>query len=92
MKDKRFLKFYKRCARYGLIPNHGLCTCDLDLYTLALVTPSLDDVKELMDNNLSVSYWGSGLANDTNIELLRYKFTELRQNIVLLCAAINDEL
>lgn len=60
-----------------------------DYDALDLIEPSVQEKIELESKGYSAGYWGSGLP-DFNPGLGIY--TELRQNIVLLICAMNDEL
>lgn len=88
---KKYLPLYYEWMNTGL-PSNGLCeslenSCDLDYF----------------DNGQGINYWGywadkgdvriySGDVNhEERMNMLR-QFTPLRQNIVLLLAAMNGEL
>lgn len=80
----------------------GLCNIiprrDFDLF--ALIKPSTDERRELegpFDGGvLGWTYWGAGLTNlkwsIENEHRVKYEFTPLRQNLILLMACLNDEL
>lgn len=93
---KQFLEFYFEHMQSGEIPCVGLCSSLYPLqpfpYAFNLIEPTIGDEWELEQENLSTVYWGSGLSIDAPIQERRYKFTPLRQNLVLLLAAINEEL
>jgi hypothetical protein len=78
----KYLSFYKKYAKIGTLPSDGLCTC-FDSYR---------DIRELFkpDNVNSWTYWASEEDGYSNNRY--YDFNPLRQNIVLLLAAINNEL
>ena len=78
----KYLKFYKECLRYGFMPNPGLC------YTFRY-----DPLFQLIDPERGemISYWGHD-GDDDSEHIIRFEFTPLRQNIVLLMAAMNNEL
>lgn len=99
-KNKPFLKFYEKSMKTGQMYDNygigGMCGAFLgvekrnDRSILDLLSPGLDE-----------GYWGYdgrrlyeedckklGITRDD----LLYKFTPLRQTIILFCAAINGEL
>lgn len=92
MKNKKrltefsYLTFYRECMKTGVLPNTGLCFCipSYDGSFLDLMSPLRDE--------WSFFYWGSGLSVDDGYQKRAYEFTELRQTIVLFCAAMNNEL
>jgi hypothetical protein len=91
----RYLTFYYKFMDRGVIPNFGLCNVfdnglDNDLFELLKPTP--EDKAEIISEGLSTSAWGSGLPTPSDVDGLLTKFTPLRQNIVLLMAALNNEL
>ncbi len=75
-------------------PMSGLCGL-LDktqyLKTLKKFTPTVDDAERLSWEGKCLSHWGSGLDRG-DIGRARYEFTPLRQTILLLIAAMHDEL
>lgn len=83
-KTGKHLQFYMHCVQNGEMPRPGLCKCSWGDYIseelLMLFKP--EDVGIF-------SYWAS-------LKIKKYddcyKFNELRQTIVLLMAAINNEL
>lgn len=91
----RHLQFYMDCIQTGEVKDHGigsgLCACagmgDIDEETLFLFEPNFENQME--DEN-SAGWWGAGLPSDDPDR--HYKFTPLRQTIVLFMAAINGEL
>lgn len=79
----KHLQFYRAyIVGKQLLPCAGLCACSwndyIDQNTLELFKPEYASI---------FSYWASG--NKTSSY---FKFTELRQTIVLFMAAINNEL
>jgi hypothetical protein len=56
-------------------------------YLHILVHPTRKDYLEMYSNNLNMPYWGSD-SHESKV----YEFTPLRQNLLLLIAAMNDEL
>jgi hypothetical protein len=102
MKDTPFLDFYERCMELGAkMPYNGLCICFSDYYCIGyidLFAPTLEDRHEYRneifdDTNRDLDsplgyYWGSESKESPS----NYVFTETRQNVILLCAALNGEL
>lgn len=82
-KAGKHLQFYMDCVKNGEMPKAGLCACSWNDYIyeelLMLFKP---------DHAGAFSYWASQKKGYTEC----YKFNKLRQAIVLLMAAINDEL
>ncbi len=85
-KNKYFLNLYKLYLKDNKLPAAGLCNC---------VTEK-KEILEMMGpqkGNFTGScvFWACG---DTWEDLIvrRYGFTELRQTIILFCAALNNEL
>jgi hypothetical protein len=91
---KKYMKFYKECVESNRLPNgaSGLCeslkSADSELFSL--LTPTQDDSFDLIHEGKSATFWGSYLPRD-HPKCTKY-FTPLRQNIVLLLAALNNEL
>jgi hypothetical protein len=88
----KHLQFYFDCIHYGLMPTTGLCKAAeeglisksfLDKY----YNPDKYDKKILFNEGKDTAYWGS---DDWGFCL--YKFTYLRQTIVLFMACLNNEL
>lgn len=82
-KTGKHLQFYLDCVKDNYrMPSFGLCSCakegHIDISVLELFKPT--DVSEY-------AYWASGSRNNCY-----FKFTSLRQNIVLLMACLNNEL
>lgn len=92
------LDYYKRCMISGKLNDHnsifdcsGLCeAADNKLIMkkyLNIVEPTIENIRDLRGEGKSSTYWGS--------DSYLYKteeFTELRQTIILLMAALNNEL
>ena len=81
-KSRKHLQFYIDCMRNGKMPYWGLCACSknglIDYYLLTDFRPA---------TCIYYSYWASGDRYDRC-----FKFTPLRQTIVLLMACLNNEL
>lgn len=89
------LWFYKNYCNTGKMPFDGLCGCVyegglLSGELLSHFEPTFSDEKELRHNQQSTVYWASGLHMDDDSKF--DTFTPLRQTIVLLMAAMNNEL
>jgi hypothetical protein len=95
---KTFLDFYHACMETGKMPGYGLCDRVHKLHRrkIKLFHPTQEDLDNLFKLGKDRIYWGSGLKTswyfDPAYEINKHKFTPLRQTIVLLCAAINNEL
>lgn len=84
----KYLKYYKAWMKTGRIQDHpqlklgqgGLCNA-LGSNAMGIFTESYN----------TLSYWAADYENDSFDEI-QYGFNPLRQNIVLLLAAINGEL
>ena len=87
------------------IPRLGLCNTlksrHLIRYrsTLFYFEPDISEMIELRNNDISCPFWGYGKpykrnksGEITNINEIDYKFTPLRETIVLLILAIHGEL
>jgi hypothetical protein len=97
-KRRKFLKFFKEYFGYDL-PDNGLCFSKWhmrlhseQLQLFDLMIPSGGDSDDLDKEGLDSAYWGSGLPVTYRKWERMYSFTPLRQTIVLLLAAMNDEL
>lgn len=88
----KYLDFHNQCVSIGEIPNSGLCANFGGESFFELLCPG-----DLLDE---ASYWGFDgndrhIGNDYGGDMFHDVFrlyTPLRQNIVLLMAAINNEL
>lgn len=82
-----YLDFYRQCMNTGRTPDGGLCRTFHDHEFFRLIDP---------DDGGWNYYWGydGELSLHTGIEemSLAYEFTPIRQNVVLLMAAMNGEL
>ena len=87
---KKYLDFYQKYAKKGVLPTNGLCASFRDDELFRLIDP---------DEGERISYWGyDGIIRD-GLETVsppyhdeHYGFTSLRQTVVLLMAAMNGEL
>lgn len=90
------LDFYYECLEKNRLPHKGLCTCvDKGLISPGLFIrfiPNSEELWSLSMNGLSLGWWASDVEFLGDTFTKEYGFTELRQNIVLLMAAMNDEL
>lgn len=87
--EGRYLAFYKRCIERGALPSAGLCGTRISNTPLFdQITPSASDINKLRKANLPSSFWGMETFSVTGLR----DFTPLRQNLVLLLAAMNNEL
>lgn len=92
-KKKKYLLLYYKWMEAGRLPKMGLCNCFPNSNrSFKLLTPTEND--KVADN----VYWAYGRKVTRHVystrfpEATKFKFTPLRQNIVLLMAALNDEL
>lgn len=92
----KYLKLYYEWMKTGRITDQigaqgsgGLCNTEIQYEALKIFTPELGDsvVPGLMS-----SYWASDSTNLADIQGNGYAFGPTRQNIVLLLAAMNNEL
>ncbi len=88
-KPGKHLKFYMDCMENGKMPHCGLCIAAeegiISETLLRLFEPSVE--LNLFRKNIYLVFWASG-----SYKALAWKFTELRQTIVLLMACQNNEL
>lgn len=88
----KYLKYYREWMKAGRMPYEGLCSTLFDdlskgfseFYT---IFPTSKDLSRLKKKGLSWIYWGSDSG-----DWQEFVFTPLRQNLVLLMAALNNEL
>lgn len=81
----KYLKFYEK-YRSTELPQWGLCGCFPCDETLKLFAPTGFE-------ELDSYYWGiPDEITCLTMEQRRYEFTSLRKTIVLLMAAMNEEL
>jgi len=82
----KYLKYYKDWASKGRVPD-GLCLIFEDDKRFKLIEPNFDELHTLRVSNSPAMYWGRESFTQGI-----YDFTPLRQNIVLLMAAMAGEL
>ena len=94
----KYLEFYKKCLKTGELPGgcpeaNGLCE-HFDRYSpnWLLIQPTQKDLNNLMAHGLCDAWWASEMRWEENSDLKGFIFNPLRQNIVLLLAAMNNEL
>lgn len=98
----KYLKLFNKIAERGELPGMGLCMIP-ELGTkriFKLLDPTDEDTDELLRRNQDSIWWASEKSgrcgNIKDYAKWRheryYKFTGLRQTILLFCAAINNEL
>lgn len=90
-KTKIFLPKYYEWMKTMDIDGSGLCCCftkKRHQRFINAITPTLEDIYDLSNEGLSTICWGIG----EKYEYGRPTFTPLRQNLVLLMAALNNEL
>jgi len=91
----KLIELYKEWMETGAIPKRGLCWSLPEKYLidLSLFRPNTEEENELWENGLTIVYWGSGLNTlSSSMYNLEHKFTDLRQTIVLLICAMNNEI
>jgi len=94
----KYLEMYKEWAKTGELPRNGgyshiitggLCSL-IDKDKLYPLHPISGDYAKLQCEDCSTAYWASGIPGYSKKD--PYKFTPLRQNIVLFLAAMAGEL
>jgi hypothetical protein len=84
-----YLKYYKKHIDKGSISGEGgLCWSFGRRKLFRLVEPTESDFEDLRNEHMPRGHW----AAYTWAGNIQTDFTPLRQNIVLLLAALNDEL
>lgn len=90
-KPGQHLQFYINCVTEVVMPNAGLCSCrELDQNLLSLFEPSIYELARLRETGFNYVWWASGSKYSSRNRV--FKFRPLRQTIVLLMAAMNNEL
>jgi len=85
---KKYLPLYKSSIKSKRLPLKGLCACFPNDPDLKLFEPTLDEAKA---NGHLTGYWGNEMM-DINQKEPFIQFNEFRQNVMLLLAALNNEL
>lgn len=90
-KPGKYLAFYMECSRRRKMKYTGLCHAfkdhmEMDYPEFELIKPT-DEERARLWPEFNPTWWGSG----TEWQEL-HKFTPLRQTLVLLMAALNNEL
>lgn len=87
-KPGKYLRFYERCMKDAMLPRNGLCGSFRKSKFFKLIDP---------EYGLGETYWG--IEQDVHVDQYSltwddkwYAFSPLRQTIVLLMAAMNNEL
>lgn len=90
------LDFYNHCMKTGELPFEGLCICAhrdiISKELLDLFEPSEEEIDLLAWQQLCTTMWASGCREEDVSDECMIGFTPLRQAIVLLMAAMNNEL
>jgi len=93
--EKKFIDYYKEWMETDL-PKAGLCnSLPSNLYkskAFNLVKPTVKDLAKLGEKGYSSLFWGSDINLYSPFYQRYSRFNELRQTLILLAAAINDEL
>lgn len=99
MANKTYLDFYYKFMKTGKMTNYyepkeifyGGGLCNALPYTLLMEEPFELIYPTPGDKPVSVAFWADGVdKHDYNKR--RFEFTPLRQTLLLLCAAMSDEL
>lgn len=93
----KYLKFYKDCMKTGVLPKNGLCH-SIGKRAVKMFTPSSYEYWG-HDNGEDPSdyYWGYAAGDyeiywPYDIDKISMSFSPMRQNVVLLLAAMAGEL
>ena len=90
-----YLKMYYNWATAGRLPSNGLCNCfikSVEEQRFELVSPDNQELTQMNKKNIDTVYWASEAKRGHVKYDDFYAFTPLRQNLVLLMAALNNEL
>lgn len=91
-KNPLFLPKYEEWMKTGRMAEWGLCDSLTDKAHqpfLDIISPTRGELDELVKENCASIYWGAGIPREGS---MLYQFTPLRQTLVLLMAALNNEL
>ncbi len=95
MAKKKYLPLYEKWMRAGKLTEDRSALCDKFAYggypEFDLMTPTSEDFHQLKLEGFTCYTWGSGDIRKED-EYQFFTFTPLRQNIVLLMAAMAGEL
>lgn len=97
-KNKKLLQLYEECMVTGELPEIGLCDsveCMGVQRKLKLISPTVGDLDQLIIEGKSIGFWGYEVPYNSgrySTDGRSYVFTPLRQTLLLLMAALNDEL
>lgn len=80
-------KYYGKSMPYCGLCSHFECTPAND--RLLLMTPTGEDAEKLNEEGFHNGFWGAGIKKDYFD--IRYKFTQLRETIVLFMACLSEE-
>lgn len=91
-KPGKYLAFYMKCSRIRKMSEAGLCHVfnayrPEDYPEFKIISPTKKEKQQLCENGFNQTWWGSESYFPEH-----YKFTPLRQTLVLLMAALNNEL
>ncbi len=92
---KNFIELHNEWIESGRMPNSGLCIClsgKMKTQLFDLFKPTEEELLHLVWDGFSSGYWASGVPLDADSDTRYNVYTELRQNIMLLLAAMNGEL
>lgn len=99
MKKKTpYLDLYNEWMKTGYLPNDGLCSSipkRLKVNKFRFIEPTDEDLIILYHEGKSIIYWGCDIPRSSSKYTMYYSprsFNPLRQNLTLLCAALNNEL
>ncbi len=93
-KTPRFIDLYYEWITIGKLPDEGLCNSVPKVLrgSLEQLTPTTEDFYDMYKERMDTAFWDSEMRTDDNYYVCCSDFNPLRQNIILLCAAINNEL
>lgn len=83
------MEYYKHYTRFTHNPElfKGLCRHFSGTIIFELIEPNPEELQRHMNDGGGMYFWGRNTQEEAN-----HEFGTLRQTIILLCAAINDEL
>lgn len=94
MSQPRFIDLYYDWMKEESLPSDGLCLSIPDELhgVFENLCPPDEELNLLEADGFDIAFWASEKLKDDSYYECAYQFNPLRQNIVLLCAAINNEL